>query len=81
VAWEWKQRNPKSDTPMPPVISISELSPKNGENVDLVFNRLKGKYGPVFRFRIPFYAHFIVTVGGASSKTYHMMKDDEASFN
>lgn len=66
---------------MPPAISFSELSPKNGESIDVVFNRLKAKYGAVFRVRIPFFAHFVITVGAGASKMYHMMKDEEASFN
>ncbi len=79
IAWEWKQRNIKSDIPLPPAIGLLELSPKAGENMDAVFQRLKAKHGQIVRFRIPFFAHFVVGIGPAASKTYHMMKNEEAN--
>eukprot|EP00029_Vermamoeba_vermiformis_P009118 TRINITY_DN4443_c0_g1_i1.p1 TRINITY_DN4443_c0_g1~~TRINITY_DN4443_c0_g1_i1.p1 ORF type:complete len:244 (+),score=41.83 TRINITY_DN4443_c0_g1_i1:290-1021(+) len=57
-----------------------ELLLKKNENVSALFGRLRKKYGPIFRLRVPFYTDAVFFVGGDLSKLYHMIKEDEAGF-
>jgi hypothetical protein len=58
-----------------------ELLMKINENVAALFGRLRKKYGPIFRLRVPFYTDAVFLVGGDMSKLYHVLKDDEANLN
>jgi hypothetical protein len=81
IVWEFRQRNPKTDPPLPPLMGSLELLMKKNENVAALFGRLRKKYGPIFRLRVPLYTDAVFLVGGDMSKLYHMLKDDEANLN
>jgi len=78
--YEFSQRKPRTNPPLPPLIGATEILMKKSDTVASLFNRLKSKYGPVFRLRVPFYADAVFMVGGDMSKIYHMLKEEEASF-